>query len=501
MVSYGLAGSALFGLLALIAACGSRSGVLVEGPAGSAGGGGVDSGTHAGGGGGPAGGGPLPPGSYNVVLRDVEAKYEWDGHGGAWDGTGVPPFGPPASEGMRLRIDYRENGGTPEAVVTPRWGEHQAFAVSWEGNVMVLAGAVGVEPTWDLWTTFRLSPSDERADAASLRAIGVENPTDVAVTWTAHVTAQGDVSADASAPEIRNETRSIWGPPDALLPWDTVKLHAAEGVFLNLLNGFDTTITSSESGSLRAGFPLPMTWTAGAPDPAVDWAGATSLIGAPISWDPIPGSSIQVTAPAYAVTDLAGNRMASTFAASFKYLDVGETVEEYTFDGEAAPRPGGWGSVTYLGQKTGGDPRCGTGGCVELGPFDDNCDAPRMGIAGRLRARPGPLFVRYRVLSGDAPGGGDPNSKAISPMTALTIGLDGQSMERQLPSSKLHDLGGAAGELHWSSDDVSEDVYTPVGASGELGFVIHTGTRSPDDCVRQPAEQTRRAVIIDRIGF
>jgi hypothetical protein len=395
-------------------------------------------------------------------------------------------------------MDELNSGALPFFVMTPRWGDPFQYAVSFEGNAIVLkGGAVIVGPTspvgtYDAWTGFRLTPSSTNSGVASFEAVGREVINQGDDSWTATVRAKGVVRQDTIAPEVRTENSSI-GPPDTLLPWDTVTLHAAEGV-KELASAVIATAPADKGGD---GDEVAMYWQERYDYDLLQYLGAIHVIGRRETWDPIPGSSMLLSSNALLVQDVAGNTLAPPFASKLKVLDVGKVVPAYTFDGAAAPVPGSWGTVTYYGKTTGSDPLCAKGGCVMLGPFDNGDCVGRIGIAGRLQARSRYLTVRYRVLSSEMSDGSD----VPFPFTLQTVANGDEVNEHGIQLPYFHDAGTAAGELRFVSDDITERFESPA-ENAEIGFVVYAGDASRLDCSGPPIFQgAKTAVVIDYIGF
>jgi hypothetical protein len=451
-----------------------------------------------------AGGLSFPPGSYDALLHDVQLTANPSDSMGA----GPRPAVTPPSEKHYLRIDFRGDiNGAPTAVVTPRWGDPVLFTGRWEDESLVLTGKMYVDgppmpiTARDLWHTLRFTSSDAPGVVATLHVTGSELISKGNLGWHPTATAEADVTPDALAPEARAEIHSPVGPPDQLLPWDPIGIRAAEPI-AKLLTSPQISLTSTSSNGGPPSSPT-YTWSVTEPNPAVDWAGNVAVWATPSTWNGLSGASAVITIHSQDVADLVGHPLPNTFTSAFRYVDLGRTVKEITFDGTAMPS--GWGDLTHYGVET-PSPLCESGGCVELGPFyNGDCLARRTGFAARMPYTDRLLRVRYLVLSADGPGGRNPNLDAGPiPFNVQTVSLGYSPTYTDIPFPVLHDLGPDAGELHWSSDYLTAEIDVSPVSGDDFGLVVYAGDLSRVDCApsgTNPASGIKTAVIIDRIRF
>jgi hypothetical protein len=432
----------------------------------------------------------LPSGSYDVRLHDVHFE------------AGNPP--PSPSEGLYLRIDYDRSDYDTNATVTPRWGTPSAYTVRFEGDDIVLAYGYAVTTTPTAagfiendWPTLTLRRSEVPGEVATLDAEVFEllnENGDTVTSWSG--TAKGDVTFDMLAPELRSDIASITGSSDALLPWEPLRFHAAEGVETLLGTAMTATITTPGPGldAKLAGSVLPTNWNA---SDEFDLAGVILVEGRPSPWDPLPGSSVSIKADRRGVIDKSKHRMAADVTTGVKYLAVGPTIDRYTFESSSA-LPGVWGPVSYYSPKFPNSP-CASGGCIQLGPFQDGaCNVPRIGIAGRLRRGEGPLHVRYRVVAAAPPPSTD---NPIIPFE-IEVADETGTLDMDVTPPDFQDLGSGGGELHWSSGPLVAEVDIPQGEMTEVGVAVFAGSPSSISCTSDAAAKgPKTAVIIDRVEF
>jgi hypothetical protein len=462
----------------------------------------------------PRGGGPgedapftLPSGSYDLVLTDVHIDHN--------AAAPVPPGGSPA-EKLDLHLEYRLADGTPKAWLTPRWGDSDGtFAVNVRPNEIILdiGNAALTVPTasgslTDTFRKLRITPSDVPGTLAAVEVTLEETVYDHEISWLGLGTAKGNLVADKLPPEVRVEFDPTTGSRDTLLPWESPLVRAAEGVTPLLTSSLEAKIGKPGPGldPKLAGAPAPLVTRdleaeAGL-DPKFTGLSGMFLDATATSWDKLRGSKLDVKVRSQSVVDLAGNSMRADFFTQWGYLDIGPAVDEYAFGGSAPAFPGNWGSVKLVAK--GSDPRCASSGCIQLGPFENGiCDVPHIGVAGRLRGHASVLKIRYRILAADDPGGGAPYVFARPFPFSVQIASAFSSGDFAVDLAPLHDLGAAAGELHWGSGDQTAEMDFAADDSPEVGFAIYVGEWGYIRCAggaSHPAG-TKTLVIIDRVGF
>src|SRR5262249_55093613 len=151
-------------------------------------------------------------------------------------------------------------------------------------------------------------------------------------------------------------------PAGQVLPWDTLRVRAAEGVDAQRFKA------GLSVGSPDPSVPMPVTEWVTAPNDGTSWAGAVTPDGRVKSWDGLSGVAMLVGAPGEAVVDRADQKMAKTFSSNFSFFDIHLAAADYALGMPPTPVPAQWGEVTAHG-TSGADALCESGVCLLLGPF------------------------------------------------------------------------------------------------------------------------------------
>jgi hypothetical protein len=440
-------------------------------------------------------------GSYDLTFKGVVATTR----------PGSQMTSPP-SEGASVRVDLRlsTTAASYDAVVTPRWGTPTAYTVTASDAELKLSGAATIsggtfDYRTDKWTDLRLARDAMGGLSGSVRGSGEETIIMGDVIDTAQLTTMGSITRDATPPEIRSEVSSPLLPAGQVLPWDTLRVRAAEGVDASRwAAGLSVARANADAGA-----PMPVTKWVTAPTDATSWSGAVTADGKLQTWDDAGGIAMTVGAPGAAVVDRASQSMAKDFSSAFSFLNILLAApDSYALGMPPTPLPAQWGDVAAHG-VSGADALCESGVCLLIGPFDNNyCSVGRRGVAGRLaapRTAGGSmatkvvLRVRYRVLTAGT--SVVPNGPAPFSVDVVALGVDPHTTEIAPPT--LHDLGAGAGEFHLASDFLDAVAPGPDTAAPEYGFAIYAGTRSTINCgpggggLLPPPVKTE--VVIDKI--
>jgi hypothetical protein len=401
------------------------------------------------------------------------------------------------------------SGTTYEAVVTPRWGTPRSYMVTASDTELKMTGTAsisggGIGFVTDNWKELRLGVASGALSGA-VDGSGEETITMGDVIDFVTVTTKGSITPDGTLPELRSEISSPILPQGQMLPWETLRIRAAEPIEKGAFaDGLAVRRAAPDPNA-----PMPTSRWVTEPTGDAAWAGAILAAGKVGSWDEINGIAMQVQATGAAVYDRMGHNMRDAFSAPFTFIDLNLATTGFPLEAGPTPVPAKWGEVTVQGMMA-ADPMCESGSCLVFGPFDNGwCSVGRRGVAARLNAPRLPdgsfsprakLRVRYRVLTGTAPNGSAPGSgPAPFSIDVVTLGADARTTE--VPPPALHDLG--AGELRYASDFLDAVAPGPDNASGsEYGFAIYAGTRNTISCGGSggplpPPVKTQ--VVIDKI--
>jgi hypothetical protein len=406
----------------------------------------------------------------------------------------------------------RRSGATYEAVVTPRWGTPRSYTATasdtelkMTGTVSVSGGGATFAAVTDNWKELRLGVAGG-ALSGSVEGSGDETIIMGDVIDSVMVTTKGTIAPDATLPELRSEVGSPILPQGQMLPWETIRIRAAEPI---ATDAFATGL-SVRRADPDPNPPMPSSHWVTHPTDDSAWAGAVVAAGKVGSWDEINGIAMQVRATGAAVYDRMGHNMREAFSAPFTFIDLNLATTGFPLEAGPTPIPAKWGEVTVHGMM-GADAMCESGSCLVLGPFDNGwCNVGRRGVAARLNAPRMPdgtfsthakLRVRYRVLTA-MPSNGTPSvGPAPFSIDVVTLGTDPKTTEVALPA--LRDLGTGAGEYHYASDFLDAVAAGPDNAAGsEYGFTIYAGTMGHISCggpggPLPPPVKTQ--VVIDKI--
>ncbi len=441
--------------------------VAVSAPILASGCGGAASDADTGGTGGAGGSGALS-GSYDVVLSGVRQQD-----------PNNPGIASP-SEGVRLRLDLRRQGEGYQAVVTPRFGQASALAVTLSRSAMTLSGAVvvaGGAGATDTWATLTLQRAASGRLSGALSALGTEELLMGDVVSSGAVEADGNLTPDATAPELQVRLTSSVGPGDALLPWDPLVVVAAEGV--------QPAAWESRLGVVPLGDAqgLPELGWELTPEPASPsaWAGALAAEGRWRRWsDGGVSFSVEVAA---GTPDLAGHAAAALVAPA-QLLWVGPPQPRIDYGADAIDY-GQWGRVRWLAP---GDAACEPGAsCAKIGSFESGaCGAGSpAGLAARLQRSGDVLHVRYRVEI-TLPDEGDPQPAptwAPSPL-GLELAVPGGRPRRTsvaLESGAFTSWRVEGAARIWTTGWRTFDVPLAEEQSAEIGYALFAGL-GPGTC-------------------
>jgi hypothetical protein len=406
---------------------------------------------------------------------------------------GAPTMAAP-SEGASVRVDLRRSGAKFDAVVTPKWGTPIAYDVTESSTDLKLTGTGSDGATvsgnmfgyvTDKWKELRLARDAAGGLSGGVQGSGEETILTGDVIDMATLTTGGSIAPDGTLPELRSDVSSPVLPAGQLLPWDTIRVRAVEGIAADkFAAGLSVGRANPDPNA-----PMPVTtWVTG-PTDATSWAGAVTAAGKVASWDEINGIAMLVRATGAAVVDRAGHNMANAFSAPFTFIDLNVATTGYPLGAAPTPVPAKWGDAVTVHGMAGADPVCESGMCLVVGPFDNNyCGVPRNGVAGRLGAPPTTggavrvnVRVRYRILTATAPGATPGTGPAPFSIDVTALGIDPKTTE--IASPALRDLGAAAGEMRYASDFLDAVAPGPdVPSAAEFGFAIYAGTRSTISC-------------------
>jgi hypothetical protein len=240
----------------------------------------------------------------------------------------------------------------------------------------------------------------------------------------------------------------------------------------------DDTSLETSLAVVSASGEIAARWTIEGDTLPTSWVGAVQAKGLLTSWNGPLASSPSLSI--LALLDRAGNSSAaSTTPLAFTLLAPSVTSQSFDSDVVTVAY---WGpSLTLRGGFTGSDPNCETGGCVQMGSFQNTvCGAPRIGIAGRLAvASAKAVHVRYRVLvnlPGVQPPGPAPTLYA-PPFTVdvANPGVDAKASQPTIDSSALKGLASPMLGMSWATDWSTFDAPAPTQAA-ELGFTVRAGS-------------------------
>lgn len=403
----------------------------------------------------------LAEGSFDVHFAELRAESE-----GAPAPSEVPSF----------RIDLlRETSGL-SAIVTPRWGDPEPFAVRDKGNELAITGTVVVGESPDggqpgkRWSTFTV-PLDTEGRIVlgeGVGGFGLEAALVGDELWSFGVRGSGTIEIDATKPELRHEFGSPYGPLDALLPWDVVLVRAAEPLAWSTFQG-PLVLTSSEF----TGEEIDVTWGGSPVEEARAKAGLIELRATPKAWKGLMsgGELLVQAAPAEAIVDWRGNALADAIIARVPLLSFGVEAPAHFFASEAEVAT--WGPHRFLRDADAQTLCSGQTTCVEVGPLGVGGCGERAGIGGLLSVSEtaGTSYTISYVARAAEPNPSNPFFRV------LTAAPDEGGALRTFPSPTFTDLGPSAGELRYVSEPSTWEVDYPLGFTppGVVAFVIALG--------------------------
>jgi hypothetical protein len=403
-------------------------------------------------------------GSYDLTFRGVTLS---PGQGPQPPQTGTPP-----SIGVSARLDLRANAsGGYDAVLTPRWGDPSAYTVMVTTSTVALSGGSanvvggGMNDTWSAITLARADDGGLRGD---FTASGDEEVTEGDEVLSSNAAGTGTLARDATAPATRTIAISSSEGPSTLLPWDPIRVRVAEPVDAAQL------MQALSLSALQT--PVHARWTTEGGASNADWAGAVQAKGLLTTWDSALGPATLSIGP---LTDRVGNA-SSASTTPVAIMGLVQTAPPQSFDTDVTT-VGSWGTPApaFLGAKSGSDPSCEKGGCVELGPFPNSvCGAPGIGLAGVFTA-PGAtnVVVRYRVLV--APGNGPPDMPPETVDAALAVdaaspGVDAKTTQATPQIGDFTKLAAPILGMSWATAWTT--LQAPIPGAGPLvGFTVRAG--------------------------
>lgn len=486
-----LARLSLFTSLALVvSACGGSVGAGDQGGPGGPGGPG---------GGTTTGPGPLGvEGSFDLTFDQASASFQ----GG---GPSLPAGTQPPSLTIAARLDVRKSpAGGYEAVLTPRWGTPSSYSVALADDAMTLTGTGGIGAAsgtiggvFDEWSTLTLPRNDGKL-TGEVRGTGKEHVGEGDEIWEGDLTGKGKIVADRTSPELRSNIKSRSGPDGTLLPWDPIVVEAAEPVTASGIEE-QTSIAGDHGDSLT------LRW-----EPrkdASDWPGITSSTGHVDDWTrAMSGEPWALSNAGALARDLVG-LSASSVRAPLKFLRLGSPTKEIGFDDDVL-EAASWGAYAVYGGGLAGtnDPRCESGGCMRIGPFDsDACGVARAGFAGQLQRLPlGHVELRYRVLA---------KPKYDGEGAQPTIYGDVVTLELASPKATTEDTGvrAEAGTLSKLAAPIDGLTYAsawttldvPAPGSDTIGVAVIAGGPGllrGDPCGGPPPPPVTVEILVERVA-
>ncbi len=420
------------------------------------------------------------------------------------------PGGPPAppapapSLATPARLDLRRAGSAWEALFTPRWGTPASLAVSETAAALVLKGEArvhgaaggGVGGATDTWKTLTLARDATGKLTGDVKASGDESIFQGDVVWSGTLVGGATLAADATAPELRSRVVSPIGPGDRMLPWDPIRVQAAEPVTPAPVR--DVTVIAGPTTTVPLVFEK-----AARPD---SWAGEVAYTGRVSSWASVMNGQPWVVAnTSSSIKDLVG-LAAAPLSTPLKFLQLGFAAPEIGFDSDVV-FASLWGESRFLGGGFTGatDPRCEAGGCVKIGPASFGvCDATRAGFAGILAsdATKTKVGLRYRVLAEpENPGDLFVHSDLVTLELARQVGQPVDTIVR--PSDvKMPKLATSIDGMSFGTTWLDLDVAAPAG-TGPVGVAVAIGGPSAlvGVCGGPPIARVKLEVLVERVGW
>jgi len=308
------------------------------------------------------------------------------------------------SQNANARLDVEkipDDLGSYAAAVTPRWGITNELAPTLSASLLALdkgyvafslpAPNAGSNVS-DHWTSIDLGRTANGGFDGTFTATGSEEVSEGDEVFEYDLAAKGTIANDVTAPETRTTVVSSSGPPNALLPWDSITAQIAEPIA-------DDSNRKSFSVSPLPNGAAATFQSSGEESDGV--AGTTTFHGYLSDWTGVGGT--QATLSVGAVLDPSGNASAP-LTAPISFFDVGAARAAFTFGGGVAPMSS-WdttgNSIGFLGGDS-PDATCESGACAKIGPIDgQRCTPFPFGLAGILAgSKISTLHVRYRILVG-----------------------------------------------------------------------------------------------------
>lgn len=308
----------------------------------------------------------------------------------------------PSLRSSKARLDIRRvdgQGSTYEATLTGRWGASARYSVvetddaltltaiesplSW--NSMERTAGCLLERVVEAWPTLTLPRAPDGNLTGVLHGVGRRTVDCDDIGQQDDLKGTGTVTLDETGPEFRVKAQPTFGEGAPILPWDELRIEAAEPVDEADLRGAISLKSSS-------GTVLPLQW-------ANETSSVATAVSAHIEWSGWPTAdihSVKLDVAGPQLHDLAGNA-AAAFSEEIPLLTL-STADDVSFDG-ADLGVMSWGGVDHLKDKAPiegpDDPRCESGGCLRLRPTCHSGIAtlfPRKASATRIE-------LRFRVIA------------------------------------------------------------------------------------------------------
>lgn len=368
---------------------------------------------------------------------------------------GISSYGSPSLEDP-FRLDFQQASDGWTAVLTARWGVPAAYTVEVEQTQVTLSGAGrvgsrGYGYATDEWSTIVLRGGSD-GQAASFTATGSQEVWFGDYGENGELSGSGTIGADTTAPEVEASPARLFSGPTELLPWDGVRLRAAEGIEPDgLLEGLSVTHAGGESA---------VDWELSPDDAALSWAGATMAAGRWPWLEVADGAELTLRAADY--QDRSGN-VGPPHELPMTLLGLPLAQPSYPFDADGMLLS--WGAVTRLE----GSPDCEQGGCLRFGPSEMNmCEAQLIGVAGRLAApSASAVRVRHRVVLHDAQ-----TPVMVEPGRIWLVSADGTTNDAMI---RVLATDLTADGADWTSDWQDTDVDASALTGPTIGVAVHVG--------------------------
>lgn len=454
-------------------------------------------------------GGTLPKtleGSLDLRFTEVQAAGDIP----TWLGSASPSLAAP------FRVDLRRVGGAfvgtrsadvargLEAVVTGRWSAPAAYAVSAEGDGLVLTGqgvaasALGAglpTSTTDTWTRIVLPLDGEGHLTGAVRAEGRRTVWQGDAGWMGDLTGRGTVRVDDTAPEIRFDVDSPLAPAGKLLPWDAIGVTVAEPVE-------PTGVEEHTRLGGDHGDSLALRWLPGAPPAGTAWAGRTSFGGHLDDWTRAGSGEPWILRNVENLVKDPVGWVAAPRSQPLSILSVGPATNQVGFDDDILLTTP-WGPQDLYGGGEAGthDRRCESGGCLRLGPVSvSGCRGERAGFAALLN-RLGGVELRYRVLV-RMPHDGPDAPRLYTPAVTLEVASAGRPPldVTAMAGAPVPHLATAVDGFDYGTSWTSLQVTAPEGM-GPVGVAVALGGPHVPlgTCAGPPLPPAEVELLVERV--